>query len=178
MMISQSYYGGVSSPYPDLSKGHVCVCVCVCVCSVAQWLFTTPWTIACQAPLFMEFSRRLSGLLNWQMNSLPLALPGILSKGYQLLSDFFQAKNRSYLEPPLVDMPSDDFFCPSFSSHCGFRHRSLVTSLSQVTTLWLWSTLVPEGLCLGHKSSISIFPESSHTRIACSVEEIIKKASV
>ena len=38
MMISQSYYGGVSSPYPDLSKGHVCVCVCVCARARALWL--------------------------------------------------------------------------------------------------------------------------------------------
>ena len=36
---------------------------CVYVCSVAQWLscvqqFATPWTVACQAPLFMEFFRQ------------------------------------------------------------------------------------------------------------------------
>ena len=29
----------------------MCVCVCVCV-------FATPWTLACQAPLSMGFSRR------------------------------------------------------------------------------------------------------------------------
>ena len=35
----------------------VCVCVCVCVCVLSQfshvWLFATPWTVACQAPLSM-----------------------------------------------------------------------------------------------------------------------------
>ena len=39
----------------------MCVCVCVCVCvshSVVSWPFTTPWTVAWQAPLSMEFSRR------------------------------------------------------------------------------------------------------------------------
>ena len=41
----------------------VCVCVCVCVCaragtcSVVSDSFATPWTIAPQAPLSMEFSR-------------------------------------------------------------------------------------------------------------------------
>ena len=39
---------------------RVCVCVCVCVCVWAQSLrlirlFATLWTIAHQAPLFMEF---------------------------------------------------------------------------------------------------------------------------
>ena len=44
-----------------------CVCVrvrvCVCVCARAQlfisvWLSATPWTIACQRPLCVEFSRQ------------------------------------------------------------------------------------------------------------------------
>ena len=41
----------------------LCVCVCVCVCACAHtlplscvWLFATPWTVAHQAPLSMEFS--------------------------------------------------------------------------------------------------------------------------
>ena len=43
----------------------MCVCVCVCVCvsvcvkSLSHvWLFVTPWTIAHQAPLPMEFSKQ------------------------------------------------------------------------------------------------------------------------
>ena len=42
----------------------VCVCMYVCVCVCVQslnphvQLFATPWTIACQAPLTMEFSRQ------------------------------------------------------------------------------------------------------------------------
>ena len=35
----------------------MCVCVCVCVLSCVQ-LFTTPRTVAHQAPLSMEFSRQ------------------------------------------------------------------------------------------------------------------------
>ena len=45
--------------------GHVSVCVCVCVCARARvlalscgLLFVTPWTVACQAPLSMGFSRQ------------------------------------------------------------------------------------------------------------------------
>ena len=38
---------------------YVCVSVCVCVCTLSPvWLFATLWTIACQAPLSMEFSRQ------------------------------------------------------------------------------------------------------------------------
>ena len=44
------------------SKRIVCVCVCVCVSvcvRVAQSCMTvTPWTIVCQDPLCMEFSRQ------------------------------------------------------------------------------------------------------------------------
>ena len=43
----------------ERERESVCVCVCVCVrvraLSHVQ-LFATPWTVACQASLFMEFS--------------------------------------------------------------------------------------------------------------------------
>ena len=69
---------------------------CVCVCARAQCaqLFTTPWTVALQAPLSMGFPRQeywsglpfpapgnlltqgsnlyLLGLLHWQVDSLSL----------------------------------------------------------------------------------------------------------
>ena len=33
--------------------------VCICACTLSHvWLFVTPWTIACQPPLSMEFSRQ------------------------------------------------------------------------------------------------------------------------
>ena len=46
----------------------MCVCVCVCVCVYAHLIVSnseTPWTVACQVPLSMEFSRQeyWSGLL-------------------------------------------------------------------------------------------------------------------
>ena len=74
-----------------------CVCVCVCVCASTHslnrvWLFVTPLTVACQAPLSVGFSREeywrglpfpspgiflTQGpnlcLLHWQAHSLPLS---------------------------------------------------------------------------------------------------------
>ena len=37
---------------------NVCVHVCVLRCFSCARLFVTPWTVAHQAPLFMEFSRQ------------------------------------------------------------------------------------------------------------------------
>ena len=60
----------------------VCVCVCVCVCAHVcahahtlrhVWLFSTPWTVACWAPLSMEFFRQEY----W--SRLPFPTPGDLS---------------------------------------------------------------------------------------------------
>ena len=36
----------------------VCVCVCVCVALSPVRLFVTPWTVACETPLSMDFSRQ------------------------------------------------------------------------------------------------------------------------
>ena len=58
-------------------KPHVCMCdvhVCVRMHGVSHvWLFVSPWTVACQAPLFMEFS----GQEYWREISYPLPDPGI-----------------------------------------------------------------------------------------------------
>ena len=51
---------------------YVCVCVCVCVCVFTHQLFATPWTVARQAPLSMEFSRQKY----W--SGLPFPSPGDL----------------------------------------------------------------------------------------------------
>ena len=69
-----------------LDISNICVCVCVCVCIkyiisggvlVAKPCLTleTPWTVACQAPLHMEFSRQESRILKWVAISSPQALP-------------------------------------------------------------------------------------------------------
>ena len=73
---------------------HVCVCVCVCsqLLSPVQ-LFATPWTVACQAPLSMGFSRQeyWSGLL-FPPGDLPS--PGIEPASPALADGFFTT------EPP------------------------------------------------------------------------------
>ena len=70
------------------------LCVCVLSCFTCAQLFVTPWIVALQAPLSMEFSRQEywsglpcpfqgifltqgsnSCLLHWQAGSLPLAPP-------------------------------------------------------------------------------------------------------
>ena len=53
----------------------VCVCVCVCVCAQSRYhvrVFVTPWTVAHQAPLPVEFSRQEY----W--SGLPFHFPGDL----------------------------------------------------------------------------------------------------
>ena len=55
---------------PELSKNPICVCLC----SVTQScrFFAAPWTVPCQAPLPMEFSRQEY----W--NGVPFPTPGDL----------------------------------------------------------------------------------------------------
>ena len=52
-----------------LHSAYVCVCAQSLIC---VWLFATPWTVAHQAPLFMEFSRQE------QWSGLPFPTPGDL----------------------------------------------------------------------------------------------------
>ena len=68
----------------------VCVCVCVCVLSRVQ-LFVTPWTVAHQAPLSMEFSRQKY----W--SGLPFPPPGdLLNLGIKPGSLAFPAMQVGY----------------------------------------------------------------------------------
>ena len=40
-------------------RACVCVCVCACVCVLSPvCLFVTPWTVAPQVPLYMQFCRQ------------------------------------------------------------------------------------------------------------------------
>ena len=80
--------------FPTISIVTVCVCVCVCVLFSHVWLSATPWTIACQAPLSMEFSKQeyWSGLLLLSLgNLLP---PGIEPRSPALQTDSWPS------EPP------------------------------------------------------------------------------
>ena len=88
------------------------MCVCVCVLSHVQ-LFATPWTIACQASLSMEFSRQeyWSGLPfpspsiqstsckmpGWMKHKLESRLPGEISitLDMQMTQHLWQKVKRS-----------------------------------------------------------------------------------
>ena len=62
--------------YKRTKADAVCVCVCVCVCvsqSVMSDSLQAHWTVAYQAPLFMEFSRQEY----W--SGLPFPSPGHLA---------------------------------------------------------------------------------------------------
>ena len=89
----------------------VCVCVCVCVCARAcvhaharmralshVQLSATPWTVACQAPLSVEFPRQehWSGLLFPPPGDLPN--PGIKPASLALADGFF-ATNATWEAP-------------------------------------------------------------------------------
>ena len=73
----QQEYGEKLSSIVTLSFmfaiARVCVCVCVCACALSLSNSETPWTVACQAPLSMEFSRQEY----W--SGLPFPSPGDLS---------------------------------------------------------------------------------------------------
>ena len=75
----------------------MCVCVYICGCCVSLSVVSdsvTPWTIACQAPLSMEFSRQG----DW--NALPFPSPGNLPyPGIKPRSPALQADSLSS-EPP------------------------------------------------------------------------------
>ena len=77
---------------------HVCVSVCVCACVLScVRLFVTPWTLAHQAPLSMEFPRQEygSGLPFPPPGHLPD--PGIEPRSLALVGGFFTAE---HLENP------------------------------------------------------------------------------
>ena len=62
------------NPYGQevLSYRILCVCLCVCLCVHVNGSVCDPWTVACQAPLFMGFPR----LAYW--SGLPFLNPGNL----------------------------------------------------------------------------------------------------
>ena len=73
----------------------VCVCVCLCVCSLSgTWLFTTPWTVARQAPLSLGFPRQEY----W--SGLPFPSPGDLPNSGIKPSSPGLAGRFSTTEPP------------------------------------------------------------------------------
>ena len=86
---------------------YVCVYVCVCKSFSCVWLFTTPWTVACQALLSMGFSRQEY----W--SGLPFPSPGDLpDPGIKPGSPVLQADSL-LSEPPGKHYLNkfQEFFC-------------------------------------------------------------------
>ena len=87
----------------------VCVCVCMCVCVFSHGrLFATPWTVAHQALLSMEFSRQEY----WSVLPCPSPYPGIepMSLGSPSLAGRFfttsATRSPTVCSPPMIQLPS------------------------------------------------------------------------
>ena len=95
----------------NATQCYVCVCVCVCVCVLVAshiQLFATPWTVACQAPLSMEFTRQEY----WC--GLPFPSPGdLLHRGIEPGSPALQA----------YSLPSEPSWKPSQCSVMTYMGR-------------------------------------------------------
>ena len=85
--------------FPYLVSVSVSVYVCVCACTLSRvQLFETPWTVACQPPLSMEYSRQEY----W--SGIPFPIPGNLpdpgiqpaSLGSLALADGFFITNATW----------------------------------------------------------------------------------
>ena len=117
------FWNAVSSAFKDILLSVVphslCVCVCVCVCvykwkSLSHvWLFATPWAVAHQAPLSMEFCRQeyWSGWLFPSPGDLPN--PGIEPRPPTLQVDSLPSRPPGN---PLYMATSYIFFSSNFSS--------------------------------------------------------------
>ena len=87
--------------------------LCVCESLSHVGLFVTPWTVACQAPLSMEFSRQ------GYWGGLPCPSPGDLpDPGVEPMSPSLQADSLP-TEPPSQDTKSS-LLCSNPQSECLF----------------------------------------------------------
>ena len=155
-----SYIWTNSSCVLCLFQSPVCVCVCVCMCVYVcvlshVWFFVTPWTIAPQAPLFMEFSRQ--EYLSWLPFPSPADLPnpGIestVSESPALASRFFTSwATRGALESlniikiytvqvlPKVFRYTDQalVLCSTWSASSAKHHQNRETGNTHDVCVWL-----------------------------------------
>ena len=135
----------ISPLYLDSLLKVKCVCVCVCVCVHMHvhahmlsciLLFATTWTLACQAPLSMGFSRQeyWSGLLFPPPGDLPdlgIELAIVASKSGR-------EKDPSRLTP--VSRGHGRIKCPASPGACTFSNLDHVhpcwTALAEQTPTW------------------------------------------
>ena len=115
------------------------MCVLVLSCFSHVQLFATPWTVACQAPLFMGFSRQEY----W--SELPFASPGDLPElGIKLESPVLQT----------VSLPSEPSGKPRNGGNpTNQKHESWASSSLGIS----FSDLYYESVWLGDNHSFFIF---------------------
>ena len=91
---------GTSSPSAVLGSTELLYACCALWRSLSHvWLFAIPWTVACQAPLSMEFSRQEY----W--SGVPFPLPGDLpNPGIELRSPALQADYLPFEPACLLDL--------------------------------------------------------------------------
>ena len=120
----------------------LCLCADVCVCSVASDSLT-PWTIACQAPLSIEFSRQEY----WSM--LLFLTPGELpDPGVQ---------PTSLLSPALAGrFFNTSMTCDSFMLTC-------VLSCVWLNCVWLFASIWTEA----HQAPLSWGSPRKNTEVGC-----------
>ena len=116
--------------------GIIVICVCMCVLSHVQ-PFMTLWTVACQAPLSMEFSRQeyLCGV--------PFATPGDLpDPGIRLMSPASPAvAGRFFL--PLCHLGSQGFpYLLPFPPIIPLFYPFSLNSTSEIKASQIWNHLV------------------------------------
>ena len=122
-------------------KLTVCVYVCVCWHFSRVQLFATPWTIACQSPLSMGFSKQeyWSGFLCPLPGDLPD--PGIKPSSlmiYALSSRFFTTStNWEALMMPIHDLSQRKHSVLSFTTLCGYA-QSFTHVWHSAEHLYLW----------------------------------------
>ena len=130
-LLIQSYYSRITSKMAWLPNLKQLFSVCVLTCPSHVWLFVTPWTVAYQASLSMEFFRQNTGvgchfllqrifltqrlnprllcLWHWQVDSSPLAPPGKCSC---LWSYFYPTRMCNYMVETLTQSSIIFFFTP------------------------------------------------------------------
>ena len=138
-------------------KTYLClVCLCVCQSLSHVQLFLTPQTVACQAPLSMEFFRQeyWSGLPFSSPGDLPY--PGIESRSPTLQADSLLS------EPPWKKYP---MWSISFHREMHHLDESVKNNLNYLLGLKFWS-LLPSPLYFNVEES------SPFTKVFCAYSEV------
>ena len=110
---------GLRVAEPLLLPTFTSACACVLRCSAVSSAFAAPWTVGCQVPLFLGFSRQES----W--SGLPLPSPGDLPD---------QGSNLRCLPQQVSSLPLSRQGSPRPSAGRTFSQACIILDLA----LWAW----------------------------------------